>query len=203
PPGLRYRVTDMLGTVPADGAPLEGAALDRLTKLIDDGEAWLGPDPKLAEVGDWMIGARHSVELRRLRCAWLALFPSVETARQLAAVVADAHVPAPVRERAIAALGARSLRGRHPSTLWSADALHVADDALLKLADAATMAGKLTSEQLPIALRHVQSDLLSAMFARAPGLWGDALECFATPPLARVLFVSLADIQPQHRLPPL
>src|SRR5262249_43830003 len=45
PPGLRYRVTDMLGTVPADGAPLEGAALDRLTKLIDDGEAWLGPDP--------------------------------------------------------------------------------------------------------------------------------------------------------------
>jgi hypothetical protein len=92
------------------------------------------------------------------------------------------------------------LRAKHPSTLWSADALHVADEALLTLADAATTAGKLMSEALPMALRHVQSDLLSALFARAPGLWGEAIECFATPPLARVLFVSLDDIQPQHRI---
>jgi len=38
------------------------------------------------------------------------------------------------------------------------------------------------------------------VFARAPGLWGDAIECFATAPLARVLFVSIEDIPPQHRV---
>jgi hypothetical protein len=38
------------------------------------------------------------------------------------------------------------------------------------------------------------------MFARAPGLWGQALECFASPALARVLLVCLEDIPPQHRL---
>jgi hypothetical protein len=200
PPGVRYRVGDVLALLPTDGGPLEGAPLDRLNRLLDDGEPWLGADPQLADVGAWMIQPRHSAELRRVGCAWLAMFPSPETARLLADVATDAHAPAPVREQAIRVLGDRSLRARHPSTLWSAEALHVADDALLKLADAATAAGKLTSEALPIALRHVHSDLLSALFARAPGLWGEAIECFATPPLARVLFVSLDDIQPQHRV---
>ena len=46
----------------------------------------------------------------------------------------------------------------------------------------------------------MQADALAAVFARAPGLWGEALECFATPPLARVLLVSIDDIPPQHRL---
>ncbi|MEJ7603088.1 MAG: hypothetical protein WKG01_34695 [Kofleriaceae bacterium] len=78
--------------------------------------------------------------------------------------------------------------------------MQLADEALWNLADAATTSGKIASEQLPQALRHVQLDALAATFARAPGLWGDALECFATPPLARVLFVSIDDIPPQHRL---
>ncbi|HEY4056407.1 MAG TPA: hypothetical protein VGM39_07350, partial [Kofleriaceae bacterium] len=75
-----------------------------------------------------------------------------------------------------------------------------ADDVLAKLADAATTEGKIASETLPIALRAVQSDLVAAIFAKSPGLWGNALEAFATAPLARVLFVSLPDIAPQHRL---
>ena len=200
PPALRYRVKDVLALLPTKGQPLEGVAAERLGRLLDEGESWLGADPQLAELGYWMLEARHAVELRRLGCVWLTMFPSVETATQLAAVAADPATPAPVREQAIWSLGYRQLRGLHPSTQWSADAIHLADEALWKLADAATTGGTIASEQLPQALRHVQLDALAATFARAPGLWGDALECFATPPLARVLFVSIDDIPPQHRL---
>ena len=105
-----------------------------------------------------------------------------------------------MREQAIWSLGYRQLRALHPATLWPAEAMQLADEALVKLADAATAAGKVASEQLPLALRHVQWEGASAMFARAPGLWGEALECFASPALARVLLVCLEDIPPQHRL---
>jgi hypothetical protein len=144
-----------------------------------------------------MLASKHAPELRRRGCIWLTMFPSAETARRLAAVALDTTTPAPVREQAIWSLGYRQIRGLHPATQWPADAIAIADEALIKLADQANAAGKVTSEQLPLALRHVQAD---AVFARAPGLWGDALECFATPPLARVLFVTLDDIEPRHRL---
>jgi hypothetical protein len=49
-------------------------------------------------------------------------------------------------------------------------------------------------------MRHVQWEGAFATFARAPGLWGEAIECFASPALARVLLVCLEDIPPQHRL---
>ena len=198
PPGLRYRVRDMLRLV-ADGRA-EGVARERLARLVDDGEPWLGADPPLAQVGYWMLDGRHDVELRRRACAWLAMFPSVETATRLAAVALDAATPAPVREQAIWALGYRQLRAMHAQTQWPAAAVQVADEALVKLADAATAAGKITSEQLPIALRHVQWEGAAAVIARAPGLWGEAIECFGTPALARVLLVCLDDIPPQHRL---
>jgi hypothetical protein len=198
PPGLRYRVRDVLRSV-ADGRA-EGVARERLTRLVEDGEPWLGADPSLAEVGYWMLDARHDVELRKRACAWLAMFPSVETATRLAAVALDAATPAPVREQAIRALGYRQLRTMHAQTQWPAAAVQVADEALVKLADAATAAGKITSEQLPIALRHVQWEGAAAVIARAPGLWGEAIECFGTPALARVLLVCLDDIPSQHRL---
>ncbi len=200
PPALRYRIQDALQIVPADGGVLEGGALERLARVIDDGEPWVGADPSLAEVGYWMIEARHAVELRRRGCIWLTRFPSAETAKRLAALVADPTTPEPVREQATWTLGYRQLRAMHPSTLWPAVAVQLADEALAKLADAATIAGKVTSEQLPHALRHVSSEMVAAIIAKAPGLWGDALECFASPPLARVLFVSIADIQARHRL---
>ncbi len=200
PPALRYRIRDVLGMMPTDGGVLDGVPLERLVRVIDDGEPWVGADPSLAEVGYWMIQAKHAVELRRRGCIWLTRFPSVETAKRLAALVADPLTPEPVREQATWTLGYRQLRAMHPSTLWPADAVQLADEALAKLADAATIAGKVTSEQLPHALRHVSSEMVAAIFAKAPGLWGDALEAFASPPLARVLFVSIADIQAQHRL---
>ncbi|MDB4960892.1 MAG: hypothetical protein JWP01_891 [Myxococcales bacterium] len=200
PPALRYRIRDVLKLVPADGRELEGVALERLARLTEDGDGWLGADPSLADIGYWMIEPRHGIELRRRGCVWLTMFPSAETAKRLAKLVADPLTPAPVREQATWTLGYRQLRDMHPSTQWSTDAVQIADEALGKLADAMTTAGKITSEQLPHALRHVQSDMTAAIFAKAPGLWGDAIESFATPPLARVLCVSIGDIPAQHRL---
>jgi hypothetical protein len=200
PPALRYRVRDVYALLPRQGEPLEGIALERLSRLVDDGMPWLGVDTSLAGLGYWMIEARHSVEMRRRGCLWLTMFPSVETVERLRAITRDADAPGPVREQAICTLGLRELRSRHPSTLWTTEAVQLADEELVRVAALATTAGKVASEELPIALRHVQWDGAAAVFARAPGLWGEALECFATPALARVLLVSLDDIPPQHRL---
>ncbi len=200
PPALRFRIKDVLQLLPTDGQPLEGVALERLARLMDDGEPWLGADPALAELGYWMIEPKHSVEMRRRGCIWLTMFPSVATVEKLAALAIDSATPPPVREQAIWTLGYRQARAMYPSTRWSSDAVQLADDTLVRLADAATTAGKIASEELPIALRHVQWEGASAVYARAPGLWGEALECFASPALARVLLVSLEDIPPQHRL---
>lgn len=198
PPALRYRIADVLGLLKA--GTVDGVGLERLNRLLDDGEPWLGADSSLADVGYWMIQAKHAVELRVSGCVWLTMFPSVETASRLAALVHDPATPQPVREQAIWTLGYRQLRTAHPSTSWPLEAIQVADEALVKLADAATTAGKIVSEQLPQALRHVQWEGASAQFARAPGLWGEAIECFASPALARVLLVCQEDIPPQHRL---
>jgi len=198
PPGLRYRIRDVLRLVA--GGSVDGVARERLARLLDDGEPWLGADPSLIEVGTWMLDARLDPELRRRGCAWLGLFPSVETMTRLAEVALDAATPVPVREQAIRALGDRQLRARHPHTRWAPAAVQVADEALVKLATAATAAGKVASEALPIALRHVQWEGAAAVIARAPGLWGEAIECFATPALGRVLLVCLEDIPSQHRL---
>ncbi len=200
PPGLRYRITDVLSLLPTKGEPLEGVAAERLGRLLHEGEPWLGADRELAEIGLWMLEDRHSVELRRQGCVWLTMFPSVATAQRVAAVALEPTTPAPVREQAIWTLGYRQLRAMHPSTQWPAEAVQIADEALIRIAQAATTEGKIGSDQLPQALRHVQDPGLAAVFARAPSLWGEGLECFATPPLARVLFVSLDDIQPQHRI---
>lgn len=200
PPGLRYRIGDVLGRLPRGGGVLDGVARGRLVRLIEDGEPWLGADRSLAAIGYWMLDSRHAPELRRLGCVWLTMFPSVDTVERLAVVAHDPATPVPVREQAIWTLGFRQARALHPSTRWPADAVQLADEALVRLADQATTAGKITSEQLPLALRHVQWEGASAVFARAPGLWGAAIECFASPALARVLLVCLEDIPSQHRL---
>ena len=202
PPGLRYRLRDALALVAGSArvAPaLDAIADERLARLYADGEAWLGADPSLAEVGAWMIDARNAPALRRRGCAWLALFPTVDAVQRLAALAADPGAPFAVREAAIAALGDRELRGKHAATRWDAHAIQLADEALVRLADAATAAGAVASEALPIALRHVQWEGAFAAFARKPGLWGAALECYASPALARVLLVCLEDIPPPHR----
>jgi hypothetical protein len=200
PPAVRHRLAGVLGLMPAAGDVVEGALRARFDELVAAGEPWLGAEPSLAELGYWMIDPGRAVELRRLGCRWLALFPSVETAKRLAKLALDAATPEPVREQAIQSLGVRQVRAMHPSTQWPAEAVQLADEALIGLAHEATSVGRIASAQLPHALRHVASEGAAAVFARAPGLWGDSLECFATPPLARVLAVSIDDISPQHRV---
>jgi len=200
PPALRYRVKDVLGLLSPNGGAVDGVARERLTRLIEDGEPWLGAEARLVDIGYWMIEAKHAVELRRQGCVWLTMFPSVETVQRLTEIAQDTATPAPVREQAVLTLGYRQARALHPSTRWSTEAVQLADEALVKLADAATTAGKINSEELPLAMRHVQWEGASAVFARAPGLWGEAIESFASPALARVLLVCLEDIPPQHRL---
>ncbi len=200
PPAIRYRIREVLRLLPTNGGALDGLPLERLARLIDDGQPWLGADPSLAELGAWMLEPRHAVELRRRGCIWLAMFPTADTATRLAKVALDDATPQPVREQAIWALGCRQLRALHVTTQCSPEAVQIADEALLKLADAATAAGKVTSEQLPQALRHVHVEGAAALFARAPSLWGEALECYASPALARVILVCLDDLAPQHRL---
>jgi hypothetical protein len=156
PPALRYRIKDVLGLLPASGQPLEGVALERMSRLTDDGEPWLGADPSLADLGYWMIGAKHSVEMRRRGCIWLTMFPSVTTVERLAALATDSTTTAPVREQAIWSLGYRQARALHPATRWPSEAVQLADDTLMRLAGAATTAGKIASEELPLAMRHVQ-----------------------------------------------
>ena len=126
PPGLRYRVRDVLGLLPIQGGALDWVARDRLKRLIDEGEPWLGADPSLAEIGYWMLDARHAPELRRQGCVWLTMFPSLETVKRLAAVAQDAATPPPVREQAIWTLGYRQARALHPSTRWPAEAVQLA-----------------------------------------------------------------------------
>lgn len=200
PPALRHRLAELLGAMPASGAVFEGSVRERFERVMADGAPWLGAEPGLAELGYWMIEPRHADELRRQGCRWLARFPSVDTVRRVAAVALDAAAPPAVREQAIETLGARELRGGHPEALWPAEAVQLADEALVRIAGDAAAAGRIASEALPEALRHVAGDGIAAVFARAPGLWGDAIECFASPPLARVLAVSIEDIPQPHRV---
>ena len=194
PPALRYRVLDLVARF-AHG----DADRARLAQLVEVGAGWLGAEPSLRELGAWLVDARHDPGIRVLGCAWLAMYPTLESIDRLAGIVGLATTPAPVRDAAIRVLADRQVRALHPSTLWSAAAVQLADDTLFKLADTATTEGRL-DPALPLALRHVQSDGLAAVFARAPALWGNALECFATAPLARVLAVSIDDIAPVHRI---
>jgi hypothetical protein len=190
PPAVRYRVLDAMGRIAAREEVARAFA-----ELIAVGTPWLGADPSLVEVGLWMTDGPRDVAIRQLGCAWLALFPTERSIERLAALSTEP----PVRDAAIRALTDRQLRDKHPSTRWSAVAIQLADDALFRIADAATTAGR-ASPLLAHALRHVHSEGIAAVFARAPSLWGAALECSATAPLARVLAVSIDDIQPVHRI---
>lgn len=199
PPGIRFRIRDLFARLPARERAGRFAHRD-LRQLLDQAEPWLAADPALAELGYWLIGGDRSIEVRRLGCRWLASFPSPTTIERLAALAIDPLTPEPVREGAIWALGHRQVRARHRSLWWSPAAISRADDALVGLADIATQSGNVCSTELPEALCHLQCDAASAILARAPGLWGSALECFGSPALARVLLVCLGDIPARHRL---
>ena len=49
PPGLRYRIRDVLKL--AAGGTLEGVARERMMRLLEDGEPWLGGTRRLPRSG--------------------------------------------------------------------------------------------------------------------------------------------------------
>jgi hypothetical protein len=198
PPALRFRLRGVLAWVPDADRAFSAPGLTQWKQVLKDGEPWLGAEASLAQIGYDLLAPARDAEVRRQACIWLTMFPGVETAKRLAETALDATTPPPVREQAIWSLAYRQARDMHPSVVWPDDAVRIADEALCKLAELSA-AGKLASDQLAHALRSVGSDSLGAIVARAPGLWGDALECFASAPLARVLLVSLDDLPAQHR----
>jgi len=200
PPGLRFRLDEAVAQLPAAGRGLDAVARDRWSRLVHDATPWLGAAPDTAAIGLELLDARHHRDVRELACDLLALTPSLDAAAKLAEVARDPGSPPSVRERAIIALGDRQLRDKHPATRWPSAAIALADDTLVALADAMTTAGRATSDALPLALRHVRGDGVSAVLSRAPGMWGNAIEAFASPACARVLLACLEDIPAQHRV---
>ena len=94
---LRYSGDSITATI--DAAADHGARallrefIEMWERLLADGEAWLGAEPSLAELGAWMIEPRQAIETRCHGCAWLALFPSVAMVMFLS-VVHHAGAPA-------------------------------------------------------------------------------------------------------------
>lgn len=196
PPALRHQLQQLVDAL----ATRRVAAAIAVPRMIERGAAWFGGAPALAELGHWMIAADQPEQLRASGCSWLAMFPSLDTARRLAKLATDRATPRTIRDHAIDALGNRQVKALHPETLWPSDAVAIADEALASVADESITAGSVTSDRLIEALRHVRSELIAAIFAQAPTLWSDAIEAFATPPLARVLLVSIGDIPPHARI---
>jgi hypothetical protein len=147
-----------------------------------------------------MLDERRASELRAWGCRWLALFPTVDTVKRLAAVASDDATPVALRDHALRALGDRELRDKHAATRWSPEAVQLADETLVKLAEQVSRERDAIGGDLVFALRHVQWDGAAAVFARSPGTWAGALECYATPALARVMLVLLDEIPAPHRV---
>ncbi len=199
PPGIAMRVRDVATCLTGDDDDSVDVALYRLARLHTDGEPWLGAAPALAELGWWMVDAARPTRVRVQGCAWLSMFPSVETVRRLAAIALDAREPTALRDQAAWTLGYRQAQAMHPSVRWTEDAIAAADDALLALVQGFTAAGANPLEQLAVALRHVQRPEIIDALVGAPGLWGEALECFATPAAARALWADLDRVGGAHR----
>ncbi len=200
PPAIRRLVRRVTSALPTSSHDIEGTPLRDLRHLLVVGRPWLGRVRGLAEVGAWMIAPRRAPEIRRAGCEWLSMFPGSDTARRLGKVALDRAAPPSVRDEAIRSLGDRQIRDLDPATTWSRDAVQIADDVLGQVADESDRIGTVTFAQLPTALRHVHSDVTGANFARHPALWASALEAFATPPLARVLGVSIQEVPAGDRI---
>jgi hypothetical protein len=109
PPSLRYRVLDAV-------ARFERAdPRDQIAALLDHGIGWLGAEPSLVDIGSWLVEPARDGGLRALGCAWLAMFPTIDSIERLAAIALEPEPAPAVRAAAITALADR-LAERAPKT---------------------------------------------------------------------------------------
>ena len=201
PPGLRFELGEVLAALEQQqhGEPA-AATIRGLWQVFEAGEAWLGLEPALAEIGVSLLDPSRHHALRRFACSWLTRFPTADTMTRLAEVALDETTPPTVREQATWSLGYRQSRGQPDAVRWSDEAIEIADAALIELARRATAAGEMPFEELPLALRHVQAPALFEVLATALPFWGGAIEAFATPELARAILDQLEAIPNDHQL---
>ncbi len=191
PPGVRYRVDEVVALLPKKGTAPTSYCLERQARLYDDCQRWLSAEPSLAELGLWMLDAMQVPELRVRGAVWLTLFPTAASMKALAEAALDPSAPPGVRDQAVWSLGCRQLREHDRALLISDEAAATADEALIALCDREGPAAGATLGKLMPALRHVDSPVLFARMAKAPVVWAQALECFGDEPLARAIFDQL------------
>lgn len=199
PPHFRYRLHEVKQWLPAKGKAPSDVTLTRLSKLLDDAQPWLAAQPELAEFGLELLDEAQVPQLREHGAHWLTHFPTLKTVEALAKTARDRRAPLDVRNQAVWSLGYRQRRDAHPSLHWAPPVIEAADTVLAELLDADRVAGKVTLEQLPLAARHAHSDVVFRALAKAPALFGDAMECFADEALAQALLDQLPQVGPKHR----
>ena len=187
PPAIAFLLREVLVFEPSFDHEPSALFLERLEQAYDAGEPWLSNEPALAAFGHRLLDPRVHERTRQQGCVWLTLFPSIEMVDALSKVALDEREPLALRDQAAWSLGFRQALDRHASCSWSDEAVARADETLIRLAESATSASKVVLTQLPLALRHVDAPALFEVLAKAPALWGEAYEAFATPAFARVL----------------
>jgi len=165
-------------------------AKQRLSALLHAGEGELSQFSTLRQVGYHLID-QPDIDAQRLGCVWLTLFPEVETMERVARLALDDSRPPAVRDQAAWTLCFRQRQTRHPSLHFSPEAETVADRSLLTLLDRGGLAAL---PQLAAGLRHVCAPEILDWLARDVVAAQDAIECFATPALARAACQAALDL---------
>ncbi len=171
-------------------AELRELTLQRLYGLLAEFEAELAGFQCLRQLGHHLLD--HPDEAaQRLGCIWLTHFPEVDTIDRVARVALDDTRSLAVRDQAAWTLCFRQRQTRPPSLYFSPEAEATADTALRALLD---RGGLQALPQLATGLRHVCAPEILDSLARDIGRARDAIECFATPALARAAFEAALDL---------
>jgi hypothetical protein len=163
---------------------------DLLHRAYLEGQPELPAAPELAELGHDLLSRENELEVRRLGCVWLTMFPSLETVGAMRTIALDASEPLSLRDQAAWTLGFRQLQTRHESLFWAPGVVRAADGALLEAFHALRGSGR----DVFVACRHVASPELLDALAEDPVGSSRAIEAFATEKLARAALARLAEL---------
>lgn len=171
-------------------ADLRELTRKRLYAVLGEFETELARYSELRHVGRHLLD--HPDEAaQQLGCIWLTQFPDVESIEAVARTALDETRSLAVRDQAVWTLCFRQRQTRDPSLYFSPEAEATADKALRALLD---RGGLGVLPQLAQGLRHVCAPEILDFLARDVALAQDAIECFATPALARAAGEAALDL---------